>query len=266
MHAARYALTLAATLLAAWTGTAAAQGFAVAVSPPRFELAVKPGTTLRQVIEIENPNLQAIKLRMRSADWTFAADATVNYVDALQPGSCRPWVAIEAREFSVPAASKFRYRFEITPPAGAAPGECRFALLLEGDDQATRAGPISFPVSGRIGIIVYAIVGDAQPQLEVVGAEVTSVNGTPLPVLRVRNSGNAHGRLAGFLSGTDAGGRRLEFEPMTLPILPGETRAIALNASSGRDEAIRIAYPITIRGDLEWGSNRKTPLDKTFAP
>lgn len=248
----------------AGSGLVAAQGFAAAVSPPRFELNVKPGVKIREVIEIQNPNLHAVKLKMRTADWTFAPDATVSYHDALQPGSCRPWVAIEAREFTVPAASKYRYRFEITPPADASTGECRFAMLLEGDSQTTQAGQISFPVSGRIGIIVYAAVGGAAPKLDIVGAEVASINGNLLPVLQVRNSGNAHGRLGGLLAGTDAGGRSLDFEPMSLPILPGETRAIALNASSGKEEAIRISYPITIRGDLEWGES-KTPFERHFA-
>jgi hypothetical protein len=84
-------------------------------------------------------------------------------------------------------------------------------------------------------------------------------------VLYVSNSGRAHGRLAGFLSGTDAGGRNIEFTPSGLPIMPGETRAIALGVAGDERTAVDIAYPITIRGNLEWGG-RSTPLDVRFAP
>ena len=67
------------------------------------------------------------------------------------------------------------------------------------------------------------------------------LNGRKLPVLQVKNLGNAHGRLAGFLQGTDASGRRLEFEPSTLPILPLETRAIALTATERPETTAEIA-------------------------
>jgi hypothetical protein len=53
--------------------------------------------------------------------------------------------------------------------------------------------------------------------------------------------------------------------PAGLPILPGETRAIALGVQGDDANAIDIAFPITIRGTLEWGG-RSTPLDVRFAP
>ncbi len=83
------------------------------------------------------------------------------------------------------------------------------------------------------------------------------------PVLIVKNTGNAHGRVAGFLSGRDAQGRDLEFTPSTFPILPGETRPVALKPSIGKDDAIRVAYPVTIRGALEW-ADKRVPFEQRF--
>jgi len=235
------------------------------VSPPRFELPVKPGETTRQIVEITNADARPAVYRLRTADWTFDANAAVTLTDTLAPGSCRPWVAIERREIVVPAGGRYRYRFEITPPADAT-GECRFALVLEGGGEAVDAGlNIKVPISGQIGIIVYATVAGATPELEIVSTDVGVQDGRKLPMLHVRNSGRAHGRLAGFLSGTDANGRNLEFMPAGLPILPGETRAIALGVQGDDANAIDIAFPITIRGTLEWGG-RSTPLDVRFAP
>jgi hypothetical protein len=257
------ALALACAVLAG--APALGQGFVASVSPPRFELALKPGGKTRQVIEIDNPGLQATKMRMQTADWSFTPDASVLYSESLVPGSCRPWVAIEAREFRVPAAGKYRYRFEIGVPENAPSGECRFALLLQGDEQPVNAGPVAFPVAGRIGIIVYVAVGDAKPDLAIVSHAIGELNGNKVPVLQVRNQGNAHGRLSGFLSGKEGGGRSIDFEPVTLPILPGETRAIALTPVFAGKEATDVRYPVTVRGTLEWGTS-STPFEATFAP
>ena len=262
----KHAMIGAALLAVAWPAAALAQGFAALVSPPRFEVTAKPGERIREVVEITNASAQAAKYRLRTADWTLEENAAVKFDDALQPGSCRPWVAIEGRQITVSPGGKYRYRFEVAPPADAPAGECRFALLIEGDEQnVTTAGGPSFPIQGRLGVIVYVTIGDAAPKLEVVEARVTAVNGEPTPVLMVKNTGNAHGRLMGFLSGTDAEGKKLEFNTATLPILPGETRAISLALYREReDQAVKIAYPITIRGKLEWGG-KTTPFEQSFS-
>lgn len=253
------------TLLCA-TGVAA-QGFAAIVSPPRFELTAKPGEKVRQVVEIGNAGAQAAKYHFKTADWTLDKTGGVSFDESLQPGSCRPWVAIEKREVTVAGGGKYRYRFEVAPPADAPTGECRFALLIEGDEQTVKAanGP-PVPVAGRIGVIVYLSIGGAAPKLELVGSQVATINGEATPVLQIKNTGNAHGRLDGFLSGTDAGGKKLEFSLSTLPILPGETRAISLIVNRGEQEApTKIKYPITVRGNLEW-ADKSVPFEQRFAP
>ena len=235
------------------------------VSPPRFELTGKPGETQRQVIEITNADARAANYRLRTSDWTLGADAIVKLSDALVDGSCRPWVAIERREITVAAGGRYRYRFEITPPPGAT-GECSFALVLEGGGEEVQAGKnISIPVNGRIAVIVYVSLGDAAPKLDVVRTAVAQREGRQVPLLYVRNTGNAHGRLEGFLEGTDASGRRIEFTPAGLPILPGETREIALNVAGEGESRQAVAFPIAIRGTLEW-NGRSTPFEGNFTP
>jgi len=245
--------------------SANAQEFSAAVSPPRFEFAVDAGERSRQVIEITNASGQPSTYHFRTADWTLDANAGVHFSDELSADSCRPWVAIERRELEVPAGGRYRFRFEVAPPAGAPARECRFAIMIEGDEQLARgADGLNLPVSGRIGVIVYVSVGDVAADLQVVSAGVTDVNGRRVPVLQVNNLGNAHGRLAGFLQGTDASGRRLEFEPSTLPILPLETRAIELTATERPETTAEIAYPVTIKGVLEWGSERRLEINQLF--
>jgi hypothetical protein len=246
---------------------AAADDFAAIASPPRFELTAKAGTPLRQVVEITNAAATSAKYTFRTADWAFDANSGVQFSEALQPGSCRPWVSIERHDITVPSRGKYRFRFEINPPADAPRGECRFALMVEGDEQLakTPAG-VAFPISGRLGVIVYVNIGDAHAKVELVDSSVATVDGVRTPVLKVRNSGDAHARLSGFLSGTDASGKKLEFAPAMLPILPGETRTIALVVDHESDTpAPPVAFPITIGGKLEW-EDQSMPYEHRFEP
>jgi hypothetical protein len=259
-------LAFVAMSVGALCHSASAQ-FALAVSPPRFELSAKPGTPVREIIELSQVDARPGTYNVRTADWTFKPDATVDFIDALAPGSCRPWVAIERKELVVTPGRPYRFRFEVTPPADTPPMECRFAILIEGKEQAASPNmPIG--LSARVGVIVYVAVGDVKPALSVVGSAVQIVNGQKVPVLKVRNDGTAHGRLGGFLNGKDASGTALEFTASSLPILPGETRDIALTATrpGNTDALAQIDFPVTVRGKLEWGSSASTEIDQRFAP
>jgi hypothetical protein len=267
MRALSQRFLLAIGVCAATLGVAHAQNFAALASPPRFELATAPGKPIRAVVEITNADARSAVYRIKTADWSIDKDYGVQFAEALQPDSCRPWVAIERREITVSGGGKYRYRFEFSPPANTPARECRFAIMIEGTETSiqTKDG-VSFPVSGRLGLIVYVAVGAVAPKLEVVGSSTSNVNGEITPVILIKNSGTAHGRLAGFLSGKDAAGKTLEFTPSSLPILPGETRPIALSVNrEDEKQAIMIEYPITIRGNLEWASE-STPFEQRFAP
>src|SRR3546814_5169384 len=83
-----------------------------------------PYTTLFRS-EITNVSAGAAHFTVQTADWTFEPDATVEFSDALAPGSCRPWVGLEAAEINLAPNAKRRYRFEVRVPTDAPAGECR---------------------------------------------------------------------------------------------------------------------------------------------
>ena len=255
---------VAGCTLALVNALAQAQGFSALVSPPRVETAIKPGQTTRQVLEITQVGPAAGRFRVYTSDWSLNATGGVDFSEEVKPGSCRPWVALERRELTVPGNGKGRFRFEVTPPADAPAVECRFAIMFEGLDSATvNSGGVSFPVSGRIGVIVYASMVGTKVEMKVVGQRI-SADAAKLPTLDVANSGSAHGRVGGLLSGTDAKGVKLEFTPTSLPILPGETRNISLSANAeGGVPVNQINYPVTVKGALEWG-NERVPFEHTF--
>jgi hypothetical protein len=244
--------------------TLRAQGFSAVISPPRFEVNVQPGKTTRQIIEITHVANQPGKYRVYTNDWTIGADGNAVFSEALAPDSCRPWVALERRELTLAGNAKIRFRFEISPPANTPTAECRFAVMIEGLEQVIKTeGPVSFPVSGRVGVVVYAIVGDARPILEINHAGTGTRDGMVVPQVEVRNTGNAHGRLAGYVSGIDAQARQIDFVPEGLPILPSQTRFIVLIPNVPGNDPVKLAYPLTVKGDLEWG-NQKTAIDLRF--
>jgi hypothetical protein len=136
--------------------------------------------------------------------------------------------------------------------------------MIEGAEPAiTQAGAVQLPIVGRIGVIVYVEVGEISPQLEVFGPEVIDHNGQRVPALRVHNSGNAHTRMSGFLSGKDANGKSYDFTPSDLPILPGEVRSVILTPSAPDNQTPTLNFPVTVRGTLEW-ANQKSELNETF--
>ncbi len=106
------------------------------------------------------------------------------------------------------------------------------------------AGNIQFPLSGRIGVIVYIAVGDVAPKLELRDVGLKEFNGRLTPAATFHNSGKGHGRPEGVLEGKDASGKSFEFVVSPFPILPGETRAVAIWAQEGPDKKTPvIAYP-----------------------
>ena len=255
-------VTLAAIGLA--LGGAARAQFAAAVTPPRFEISVEPGQVTRQVFEITQAIPGASTYRVYTTDWSMDASGALTFYETLQPGSCRPWVAIERKEVTVARGARVRFRFEVAPPANVTPQECRFALMIESKPQDVKTGDIaSFPMNGRIGVIVYVSVGGAKAVLEPGATSVGPFDGRPTPLLAVHNSGNATGRLSGILKGTDVAGITLEFTPEAVPILPGQTRRIALQpyepgprapvSASAPAARRQLQWPLSLRGTLEYG-------------
>jgi len=243
---------------------ALAAGFAAVVAPPRFELASHAGASLREVISITNGAATAAKYRLHTADFKLGDDYGVIFQDALAPGSCRPWVSLERAEVALPPGGTIRYRFEVKVPRDAPQGECRFGILVEGEDPAlAQAGAMRLPIAGRIGVIVYVKVGDAKAAIDVFGPSIVTVNGQALPTLRVHNSGDAHTRMGGFLTGTDAKGIKYDFIPSTLPILPGEERPVYLSPSRGGNDHPTLTFPVTVQGRLEWDDS-STELNERF--
>jgi hypothetical protein len=252
-------------------GGARAQ-FAASVSPPRFEFDAPAGELSRRVIEIVHAGATPGSYRFATSDWRLTAEGQAEFLEPLQPDSCRPWVALERRTATIAPGTRLRFRFEVTPPADTPARECRFAIMVESAEQLANAGSLQFPMNGRIAVIVYARVGGAAPQLTIEQMLVTRIDGHDVPALRVRNTGTATGRFGGFASARDADGTRIDLAPQTVPVLPGMVRVLGLMPLPAVDKPDAVApviarWPLRVQGTLEVDGSAplvKLPLDTVF--
>lgn len=240
-----------------------AQEFAAVISPPRFEDRVAPGKTYRNVFEMTNVSSRPARFTVETADWALDGSGSPVFSQPLAPGSCRPWVAIEANELRIAPGAKRRFRFEVSVPADAPRGECRFAIMVEGEPGVPQGG-VPLPVSGRIGVIVYLAIGEAAPALEVLRVDSIDLNGTRVPALTVRNTGDMHGRLDGWLAAVDGAGQRLVLVPDNSPVLPGMTRTLPLlpQAEGRTDVPPAITWPLRLKGRLD-AERQRVEVDAT---
>jgi hypothetical protein len=251
------ALLLAGTLAA---GAAPAAPFEMAVAPSRFELSGARSGRIGQALELQNVGNQATEVAVRTIDWRLGEDGTVSYHDALLPDSCRPWVLLERPRVRLAPRERRSFRFQIDVPPDAPRRECRFMLTVEGVEPAYQAAvqgrglSLALPVTGRIAVAVYLAVGEAAPRLSMLGVGMREGAGGRTPVVTVRNDGDAHGRLGGSLEGIDARGERQEWLPDSTPVLPGQTRALALTPRSTEEGGppARPSFPVRARGTLDW--------------
>ena len=246
-----------ATLLSA--GPVMAAAFELAVSPSRFVVEGKSGERIGQSIELHNLGAQATEVAVRTIDWSFSEAGELTFHDALQPGSCRPWVLLERPRLTVPARGTRSFRFQIEVPKDAPRGECRFMVAIEGVEPAQSAviqsggASLDLPVTGRIAVAVYARINGAEPRLELKQIGVRAINGKPMPFVTVHNAGDAHGRLDGGLDATDASGKPLTLLVDGSPVLAGQTRTLPFTARGDDDRAApALKFPLKAKGTLDW--------------
>ncbi len=255
-HPMRYAATLG---LAFWVTGIHAAPFEIAVAPSRFELTAKSGERLGQSLDIHNLGNTNTAVSMRTLDWSYSVDGQITYHDELLPDSCRPWVALERRTLNIAAQNKTSFRFQITPPTDAPRGECRFMIAIEGVEPSQQTiinsggASLSLPVTGRIAVAVYVMLGGAVPKLELQQITMGDVGGKRTPIVKVSNVGDAHGRLEGSLDAKDAKGQTFSLAVEGTPVLPGQTRTLALmpKAEDGQ-KAPQPSYPVQASGLLDW--------------
>ncbi len=234
------------------TAQAAGKGFSGGVTPSRFELASNSGGLVRRSLKIYNLSARPQQYQVKTVDWQYSEAGQISFQDSLAADSCREWVRLERHSISVvPDPQQPRnYRFEIQVPPDAPDQECRLAIMIENLDSNVDArfadGAISMPIAGRIAVVVYLQVGEVASELQIGEVVVQESAHANLPAVQVRNQGSAHGRLDADLVAHSSTGDAVRLSIATSPILPGQTRYMALTPEAGK----QLRYPLTIKGRI----------------
>jgi hypothetical protein len=237
----------------------ATASYGAGVSPSKFELRAQPGEVLRDTVRILNPGEQAEEFALKTADWRLNDNGGVQFVeDVLLEDSCRPWVRLERRTVSIQAGAEKNYRFEVHVPADAAPGLCRFAIIIEPTEPHVARigeGGISVPMVARFAVVTYVTIGDAAADVAVVDVGTRQFEGQRLPTVTLQNLGNTYDRAFGDLIATDFRGQRTRLVPSEFPVLPGRSEVIQLrlDMSAEQAEAYTLMYPLRLSGRIEIG-------------
>lgn len=123
---------------------------------------------------------------------------------------------------------------------------------------------IAIPIGARLAIPVYLATAGAEPRLKLIGSSMQRVEGAMRPVIQVRNEGKAHGRLDGTADAVDAKGTRFEIAVESTPILPGQSRQLALSAQAPRGQKpYAFVLPIQVNGRFDY-ENGAIDIDARF--
>lgn len=238
--------------------TAGAASFGAGISPSKFELRAEPGEVLRDTVTIMNAGDEAADYQFRTVDWQLNDTSNVEFIEGdLVPGSCRPWVRLERKVVRIRPGGQKKYRFEVHVPADAAPGLCRFAILIEpGQEVMARLGgdgDIAFPVVGRYAVITYVTIGAARADIDYLGIGERRIGEQRVPALKLYNAGQTYDRAFGEVTATDPSGRRTLLVASTFPVLPGRREEIALAPENPPDGSpvAPLVYPLELKGKVE---------------
>lgn len=247
----KYLLALATALLPTLSF---AGDFSAIVSPTRFEAEVKSGHSYKDIIEITNNSHSTSVYNIKTNDWNFSSGYDLVFHDDLTENSCRPWVVLESSQITLAPGATKRFRFEVQVPENSKPVECKFVILVEGDEPYIAKGNLSVPVSGRVGVITYLAVDGAKPDLKLLDVFAEKEGDSSKVSLKFKNEGSAHGRLLGFVDIIDAGGNKYSSTPTTMPILSGEERIANLTPiPKNKDDAPPVLlFPLKLEGKLYW--------------
>lgn len=205
-----------------------AQG--LTMSPVTFELAADPGDTLSNVIKITNPSSSSVGVKMEIED--FAAVGEAGKVAVLDEEnktySLRKWIKVEPGLFTLAPGEAKIINFSINVPSNAEPGG-HYASILS-VVTANTAPNSGSAVAQKVGALVLLSVSGAVKEDLLIKEFSTSgfLEKGPVPfTIRFENTGSIHVRPAGFVSISDAWGKKLK--DIAFPqknILPGAIRKL----------------------------------------
>jgi hypothetical protein len=221
----------------------------VAVSPPRFELELgsKP---VNESLKVLNLGEDPVTVEVSVYPWVLDENNQVQIVEPDEQ-SLDQWMVINPLRFTISGGGSQVVRFSIRPRIEPEPGEHRAIIYLKQILPEVTEERAPLRVSFRLGVGVYAWVGDVTREATIHSVELVPASSPPAFGFDISSSGTAHVRLEGQyavwraddfpgseatsqIEGIDTAGAEIP-EPVhevgtlpTIPVLPGTRRSLAL--------------------------------------
>jgi P pilus assembly chaperone PapD len=166
----------------------------VAVSPPRFELAIgdRPAVGAIRILNLSN---RAITVRVKLANWILDE---ANQIQEVEPTaqSLVQWIVVNPLRFEIAAHDSQVVRFSIRPRVKPEPGEHRGVIFLE-EVPPEEPGTSGLRLVFRYGVVVYGYVGEVKREGKLHSVNVDSRGGAVTANFDIESTGSAHVRMSG---------------------------------------------------------------------
>ena len=185
-------------ILAVATGVTAAADesiITIGASPSRFELELG-NRPVNEALKIFNYGHEPARIQVSVNSWTLDERNEVQ-VTAPTEQSLDQWMIVSPMTFEVPPDSFQTVRFSIRPRVQPKPGEHRAMIYLQQQPVEGVVEGKTIDVIGRVGVAVYAYVGDVERVGELHDVEVHPDGGLQLASFDISSIGTAHVRLSG---------------------------------------------------------------------
>ncbi|MBD2438632.1 molecular chaperone [Nostoc sp. FACHB-110] len=191
----RKATTLALSLIGAFALVIpSANAISLGVSPSRMEVKIsrKTGT---QVIRVLNLSSEPVELKAYVQTWKMDENNKLLEVPPTED-SLDQWVVFSPSQFTIPGRSTQTVRFAIRPKVQPQPGEHRAVIYFQ-EVPATNQKVSNVRSVGRIGVVVYAYVGDIKRVGVLNSISVDTKPNNVTALFDISSQGNGYVRLKG---------------------------------------------------------------------
>jgi P pilus assembly chaperone PapD len=221
----------------------------VGVAPLRIDVKLPPGQAHTETIRVSSDADEPVHMRASAMDWYFNQYDAPQYdpVGKHPSYSCGSWMRVNPTEFDVPAHGMKPVRVTVVVAPGQAVGGYHCAVLI-----GTAPGPQpGLPATGLRILIsfattVYAVIGDPQPQAEVVSLDLvpappqssaaSAAGAAAQPhwqyLLTLKNTGDTHFRVNATLEMINQEGKVVStFKVDSQPVLPESSRTFTFTSA-----------------------------------
>jgi P pilus assembly chaperone PapD len=169
-------------------------GLEVGVSPSRFEIDLE-GQGATESFQVINIGSQPADFEISVFDWILDE---ANQIQELEPTpeSLSQWILLNPDRFTVPPGGSQTVRFAIQPRTQPKPGEHR-AVLYVSQIPASVESTDEVQMVGRLGVVVYAYVGEVNRVGSLKNIEVSTEGEEPTAFFTINSQGSAHVRMQG---------------------------------------------------------------------